>query len=83
MSGAKKPKIVSLGQCGADHGSIVRFCRDAVDGHVTGVDTIPQALAVEGADLVMVNRILDATGESGLEFIRRFRADPARQSTPI
>ena len=83
MSGEKKPKIVSLGQCGADHAALVRFCRDAVDGYVVGADTYPEALAVEGADLMLVNRVLDATGESGLELIRRFRADPARQGTPI
>jgi two-component system, chemotaxis family, chemotaxis protein CheY len=76
-------KIVSLGQCGVDHPAIVRFCREAAGAEVVGTETIPQTLAVEGADLILVNRILDATGESGLDFIRQFRADPARQATPV
>jgi CheY-like chemotaxis protein len=78
-------KIVSLGQCGVDHPAIVRFCRDAAGAgaEVVDTETFAQTLAVEGADLILVNRILDATGESGLDFIRQFRADPARQATPV
>jgi two-component system, chemotaxis family, chemotaxis protein CheY len=82
-SGNKSLKIVSLGQCGVDHPAIARFCRDAVGAHVVGTDTFAQTLSVEGADLILVNRVLDATGESGLDFIRQFRADPNRQATPI
>ena len=82
-SGKKTLKIVSLGQCGVDHPAIARFCRDAVGAHVVGTETFAETLAVEGADLILVNRILDTTGESGLDFIRQFRADPARQATPV
>jgi CheY-like chemotaxis protein len=82
-SGKKKLKIVSLGQCGVDHPAIARFCREAVGAEVVGTETFAQTLAVEGADLILVNRILDATGESGIDFIRQFRADPAREATPI
>ena len=82
-SGKKSLKIVSLGQCGVDHPAITRFCRDAVGASVVGTDTFAQTLAVEGADLILVNRVLDATGESGLDFIRQFRADPSREGTPI
>jgi CheY-like chemotaxis protein len=82
-SGTKKLRIVSLGQCGVDHPAIARFCREAVGAEVVGTETFAQTLAVEGADLILVNRVLDATGESGLDCIRRFRADPARHATPI
>jgi CheY-like chemotaxis protein len=82
-NGKKKLKIVSLGQCGVDHPAITRFCREAVGADVVGTETFAQTLAVEEPDLILVNRILDATGESGLDFIRQFRADPARQTTPI
>src|SRR4051812_40759223 len=78
-------KVISLGQCGVDHSAITRFLRDAVGARVVGTDTFEQTLteAAQGADLVLVNRILDRTGESGLDFIRDFRADPDRQKIPI
>jgi two-component system chemotaxis response regulator CheY len=79
-------RILSLGQCGPDHGSLSRLFRTRFQAEVLAVGTPAEALAElrSGAfDLVLVNRVLDWTGESGLDFIRQVKADAALASVPI
>jgi CheY-like chemotaxis protein len=69
-------KVMSVGQCNMDHGSISRLLKGlGVD--VLRVDTADEAMeAMKGGPyaLVMVNRVFDADGGSGLELIKAVKA---------
>jgi two-component system, chemotaxis family, chemotaxis protein CheY len=79
------PRVLSVGQCGYDHGRLTRFVRDAFAAQVEGVDSADEALAAlrSGSyQLVLVNRELDGDGSSGLDLIRTVKADPALAVVP-
>ncbi len=79
------PRVLSVGQCGYDHGRIVRFLRDTFGAQVEGVDTADEALEALRAgpfQLVLVNRVLDGDGTSGLDLIRSIKADAALAGVP-
>jgi two-component system chemotaxis response regulator CheY len=79
------PRVLSVGQCGYDHGRIARFLRDTFGAQVEAADTADEALAALRAGphhLVLVNRVLDGDGASGLELIRAIKAEPAIAGTP-
>ena len=78
-------RVLSVGQCGYDHGQVTRFLRDAFSARAESADTAMGALAAlrsGGYSLVMVNRVLDADGTSGLDLIRAIKADPALAPIP-
>ncbi len=73
------PRILDVGQCGYDHGSIARHLKNAYGAEVTAADTNGQALASLRAgdfDLVLVNRVFDGDGTRGVDLIRAIKADP-------
>jgi two-component system chemotaxis response regulator CheY len=79
-------RVVSVGQCGADHSAISATLRKHFGAEVIGVDAWEAALALlkqQPAALVLVNRILDEDGSPGLEVIRKLRADEAVGNVPI
>jgi two-component system chemotaxis response regulator CheY len=79
-------RVLSVGQCGLDHPAISRVIQQHFGAQVDGVPTAEAALdrLREGKyALVLVNRIFDADGDSGLELIRQVKADPELQPTPI
>ncbi len=79
-------RVLNVGQCFADQGSIARTLRKAFDVEVVAADTIAEALRrlrQERFALVLVNRVLDADGSAGLELIRQVRADEALQDMPV
>jgi CheY-like chemotaxis protein len=81
-----KPRILSIGQCSFDHGSIVRHLGQIYGAEVAGADTKGQALVTLRAgefDLVLVNRVLDADGTSGLDLIRAIKAEPDLAGLPV
>jgi two-component system chemotaxis response regulator CheY len=78
-------KVLSVGQCSADHGSISRLLRDQFDAAVVAADSADEALTElrRGSfDLVLVNRVFDLGG-SGLEFVRSLKADATLQTAPV
>ena len=78
-------RVLSVGQCGADHASIRAFVERTFDAKLVGVDNAAQALAAlraDKADLVLVNRKLDADYSEGLPIIEAIKADPALASIP-
>lgn len=80
-----KPRILSVGQCGFDGPQIARVLGSALEAQVVSVDThdeARQAVTGGGYDLVLVNRIGDADGASGLDLIRSLKADPSTRSVP-
>jgi CheY-like chemotaxis protein len=79
-------KVLSLGQCAADSYAITHFLERNFEAEVIAVDTFPEALTqlrADRFDLVMVNRILDRNGESGLAFISQLKEDEALADIPI
>ena len=79
-------RVLSIGQCGVDHPAISRFLADQFAAVTQDADSLDEALTLLGEapfDLVLVNRVLDATGDDGLEVIRQLKADPSRATTPV
>ena len=73
------PHVLSVGQCGFDQFSISRHLKSGFDAEVATADTASQAIAAiknQQFDLVLVNRILDADGSSGLDLIEAIKTDP-------
>lgn len=82
----RKPRILSVGQCGYDHGCISRWLRQEFKAEVTAADTQHQAidrLKAEPIDLVLINRIGDRDGVLGTEVIRAIKAEPTLAQTKV
>jgi len=81
-----KKKVLSLGQCAADHASIAGLLRRHFDVQVDEADTFADAesqLSLGHYDLVLVNRVLDRDGEEGLDFIARIKAQTDLHQLPV
>jgi CheY-like chemotaxis protein len=79
-------RVLSVGQCAADNWSISRTLEQAFAVEVVPAATAAEALArlrQETFTLVLVNRILDRDGSSGLDLIRRVRVDEQLALLPI
>ena len=74
-------KILSVGNCGFDHGQLVSlFSNVAPDMTLHGADSSAEAVqAVRGGvndyALVVVNRVLDRTSESGVALVERLKSE--------
>lgn len=81
-SPAKPGIVLSVGQCGFDNGQIRELLRTVDPAlEIRFVDDLEETLRLLHAGngrirLVLVNRILDADGSSGIELIRTIRANP-------
>jgi len=70
-------KILDVGQCGFDGPRMARLWREALEAEVERADTGDEAaelLASHDYNLVLVNRVLAADRSSGLDVIKRLRA---------
>jgi CheY-like chemotaxis protein len=79
-------KVLSIGQCFADHGAMRRTFQKHFGAEVVGADDSEEALASlrsETFALVLVNRVLDADGSSGLEVLRHIKADKQGATVPV
>jgi two-component system chemotaxis response regulator CheY len=79
-------RVLSIGQCGADHGAIARALRQYFGAEVVLADDADEALTLlrtESFDLALVNRRLDSDGASGLEIIRQLKADENLRRVPV
>ncbi len=67
-------RILDIGQCGFDHAAIVDFLQHIVSATVESAATGAEAeklVRQNPYQLVLVNRILDADGSSGIDLIQR------------
>jgi CheY-like chemotaxis protein len=79
-------RVLDVGQCGPDHGSIRSYLKRNFDCEVVQVDDATGALAQlkNGQfDLVLVNRKLDCDYSDGIEVIRTLKADSDGSSVPM
>lgn len=79
-------RVLSVGQCGFDHGSISRFLSDHFDAAIEGVDSATVALnrlRADRVDLMLVNRVFDRDGADGLSLIREVKADESLADVPV
>ena len=73
----KRLQILDVGQCGFDGPRMAQLFREQLHAHVDSADTLGEAVeqvAAHDYDLVLVNRILNADGSSGLDVIRALLA---------
>ncbi len=64
--------ILSIGQCGFDHSSIARFLSRTLQARTEHAATAAeglQKLALGSYHLVLVNRIIDGDGSSGIDLV--------------
>src|SRR5436309_675881 len=79
-------RVLSVGQCGADHGSLTRMLRQHFGATVVAADSTEEALTAlhdEPFDLVLVNRVLDLDGSCGMTLIQQMKADAALRQLPV
>jgi two-component system chemotaxis response regulator CheY len=78
--------VLSLGQCAADQWVISRFLQTRFGADIVPADRFSDAearLRQGGIDLLLVNRVLDRDGSSGLDFIRQIKADETLRLVPV
>src|SRR5262245_42152647 len=71
-------RVLSVGQCAADQWHISRLIEERFSAEVVAVDSAEEALAKlhEGNfDLLLVNRVFDADGGSGIALIAHVKKD--------
>ncbi len=79
-------RVLDVGQCGIDHPRIKQMIEANFDASVDRAHTAREALGLAertSYDLIMVNRLLDADGDSGLDLIRSLMKHSATSSAPV
>lgn len=79
-------RVLDVGQCGFDHGSIDRLIRGTFNAETVPAHSMNDALEQlrDGRfDLVLVNRKLDHDYSDGLDVVRAVKADAALSATPV
>lgn len=74
-------RVLSIGNCNYDHGNISKALKKHFDVELDAADSseaATDAIRENHYDLILVNRLFDANGESGIELIRKLK--PAVQS---
>lgn len=79
-------KVLNVGQCNPDHSSISSFLNENFDVSISAAESHEQALRLakeDSFDLILINRIYDATGTEGLETIKDLKSDEVTSQTAI
>src|SRR3954447_24548778 len=79
-------RVLSIGQCGADHYGISAFLRSHFGVEVEPANSRKQALdalKAKSYDLVLINRLLDRDGTPGVDIIRQMKADKDLAAVPV
>ena len=82
----RRARVLSVGQCGFDGPNIQRILTENFDAVVeTACDTNAAWNAVrdKAYELVLVNRIFDGNGESGLDLIKRLQSNSDTKGIPV
>ena len=79
-------RVLSVGQCAADNWSITRALKTHFSAEVVPADGASEALGLleqQAFDLVLVNRVFDADGGSGVGFIRQLTQREPHVTVPV
>lgn len=79
-------RVLDVGNCSFDHGSIKSLVEDNFDAVVVQANDADEAsrqLAGSGFDLVLVNRVFDRNGASGLDLIRELASHVDSSAPPV
>lgn len=79
-------RVLSIGQCFADHAALSQTLEKHFGAEVIAAGSAEEALArlrEEPVSLVLVNRILDADGSSGMALVQALRADDRLRELPV
>lgn len=79
-------RVLSIGNCGYDHGNISSLLHKHFGAEVDAAGSAAEALATlekEKYDLVLVNRVFDADGDSGIKLIKKLKTDNKLQTIPV
>ncbi|MFM7058424.1 MAG: response regulator [Planctomycetota bacterium] len=78
--------VLSIGQCRPDSAAIQHYLQSAFGAEVRTADTAAvalQQLQAGNFDLVLINRVLDADGTSGMEILKSIRLNEAWDTLPV
>jgi len=81
-----KKRVLNVGQCNYDHGNITEALTSRFDVEVVPVHDAEEATSQAsrgGYSLVLINRIFDRDGTSGVELIRTLKSNPDTASIPV
>ena len=79
-------RVLVVGNCSADHATIREVIESYCHAEVDAADNLSQTLkklSAEAYDLVLVNRIMDRDGSSGLEIIQAIKQDHRFGEVPV
>lgn len=79
-------RVLDVGNCQMDHSALKSLLTDGFQVDIVRAHTRADALGAlskQPFDLVLVNRLLDRDGDSGLEIIREIKRQPEWSATPV
>ena len=86
MGGNRVRRVLDVGQCQADHAAIRELIRSTFGAKIEYAADIRGALrrmCEDRFDLVLVNRILDATLDEGAELIKKMKESEFLREVPV
>ena len=79
-------KVLDVGNCNPDHGALTHLLQSNFDVDVSrshGMRDTLELLQINEFDLILVNRLMDRDGSSGLEVIKKIKEDANSTNTPV
>lgn len=82
----QQKRVLSAGQCMADHGRIADALGKAFQVEIVSAETIAETVALlrKGTfALVLLNRVFDLDGSSGMDCLKAIKAEPDLAAVPV
>ena len=86
MNTTSSPRVLSVGNCAADHWALEQLLVQRLGAKVDQADSADDAcaqLASQPYHLVLVNRVFDRDGDDGVALIRRLKSDAQTRHVPV
>lgn len=79
-------KVLDVGNCNPDHGSLTHLLQSNFDVEISrthGMRDTLELLQTDEFDLILVNRLMDRDGSSGLNIIKTIKENANSTKTPV